>query len=284
MAAGVPSVVPTTPGLPEPPAQPEMPETRVMKKSAAVATAQPRRRRRVAKTNMANAASARSDCKRIRSGSKLRGSVSGATGPGGSMDFDGWVVVTVIPTVVGTSSEKELGDAEQVLAGMAPPQVTVTGPLNPPAGVRESWNVAGCPAATEAELELPGAGAMMMSVPLPDRVMDCGLAGPLSVMVMAPARALVAVGVKVMEIVHEELAGTPLVQVSVSAKSPLALMLVKVRVALPGLVRVTVCVALVEFSNWLPKGTALAERLTAGPEGVPVPLRTRDCGASPALS
>ncbi len=81
---------------------------------------------------------------------------------------------------------------------------------------------------------------MVTSVPSPDKVMACGLPGALSEMVIAPARAPVAVGVKVTDIVQEVLAGTPFAQVSVSAKSPLALMLVNVSAALPGLVTVTI--------------------------------------------
>jgi hypothetical protein len=55
-------------------------------------------------------------------------------------------------------------------------------------------------------------------------------------------------------------------------------------VALPVLVTVTGKELLVEPSNWLPKGKAVAERLIAGPLGVPVPERPMDCGESPALS
>ena len=73
-------------------------------------------------------------------------------------------------------------------------------------------------------------------------------------------------------------------QVSVSAKSPLALMLVNISVALPTLVTVTLCLLLVAPTNWFPKGKAVAERLMAGPNGVPVPVRLTDCGLSPALS
>jgi hypothetical protein len=136
-------------------------------------------------------------------------------------------------------SVSELGDDEQVLAGIALMQETVTGPLNPPEGESDSANVAVCPAETVAEVEPPGGTEMMMSVPSPDRVTACGLPGALSEIVIAPARAPVAVGVKVTEIVQEELAGTPLAQVSVSAKSPLALMPVKVSAALPVFVTVT---------------------------------------------
>ena len=161
----------------------------------------------------------------------------------------GCVVVTMVVTVTGASSTKELGDGVHMLAGIASAQETVTAPVKPPAGANESWNVAGCPAGTLAVVELPGAGVMVMSVPLPESVMDCGLAGPLSESVIAPARAPEAVGVKVTEIVQEELAGTPFAQLSVSAKSPLAVMLVNVRVELPALLTVTLWTELVEPSN-----------------------------------
>jgi hypothetical protein len=41
---------------------------------------------------------------------------------------------------------------------------------------------------------------------------------------------------------------------------------------------------LVAPTSWFPKGSAAAERLTAGPLGVPVPMRVMDCGLSPVLS
>ncbi len=69
--------------------------------------------------------------------------------------------------------------------------------------------------------------------------MNCGLSPALSMMVTLPALVPVAVGMKDTEIVQKVLAETPLAQVSFSAKSPLALMLVKVSVALPVLVRTT---------------------------------------------
>ena len=171
-----------------------------------------------------------------QSGAKLRGE---SRGTGRSVECEGAVVVTVVVTVTGASSVKEAGVDEQLPAGIALLQVTVTGPLNPREGASDSGKVAGCPAETVAEVEPPGGTEMVMSVPPPDRVTACGLPGALSEMVIAPARAPVAVGVKVTEIVQEELAGTPLAQVSVSAKSPLALMLVKVSAALPVLVTVT---------------------------------------------
>ena len=162
-------------------------------------------------------------------------------GTGRTAERDGAVVVTVVVTVIGAFSVNEPGDEAQVPAGIALLQETVTTPLNPPAGAIDSVNVADCPAAMVAEVEPPGGTEMMMSVPSPDSVTACGLPGALSVIVIAPARAPAAVGVKVTEIVQEVevLAETPLAQVSVSAKSPLALMLMMVSAALPGLVTVT---------------------------------------------
>jgi len=172
-----------------------------------------------------------------RSGAKLGGESGGIRR---TVACDGAVVVTVVVTVTGALSVKEAGEEVQVPAGMELLQVTVTGPLNPPDGANDNWKVAACPAETVAEVEPPGGTEMVMSVPSPDRVTACGLLGALSEIVMAPARAPVAVGVKVTEMVQDELAATPLAQVSVSAKSPLALMLVKVSVALPVLFTVTI--------------------------------------------
>ena len=171
-----------------------------------------------------------------RSGTKLRGESGGTRS---TVECDGAVVVTVVVTVTGASSVKEAGADEQVPAGMELLQVTVTGPLNPPEGANDNAKLADCPAETVAEVEPPGGTEMVMSVPSPDKVTACGLPGALSEIVMAPARAPVAVGVNVTVIMQEELAGTPLAQVSVSAKSPLALMLVKVSAALPVLLKVT---------------------------------------------
>ena len=61
----------------------------------------------------------------------------------------------------------------------------------------------------------------------------------MSVTVSEPVRGPMAVGVKVTMIVHVQLAGRLVPQVLVSEKSPLAVMLEIVRVAVPGLLRVT---------------------------------------------
>src|SRR5437016_2908473 len=80
-------------------------------------------------------------------------------------------------------------------------------------------------------------------VPLSDTV--CGLPVALSAIVTAPVRVPVAVGVNVTPMVQLAPAASDAPQVLVSAKSPLAAILVMLRAALPVLVRVTVCETLV---------------------------------------
>ena len=93
----------------------------------------------------------------------------------------------------------------------------------------------------------------------------------MSVTVMTPAREPVAVGVKVTLIVHVQLAGRLVPQVLVSEKSPLAVMLEIVRVAVPGLLRVTPCELLLVPSACPEKVNEVGARLAAG--AVPVPER-----------
>ena len=83
-------------------------------------------------------------------------------------------------------------------------------------------------------------------------------------MVTAPLRVPVAVGVKVTLMVQLAPAATVAPQVFVWVKSPLAAMLLMLSVALPGLVSVTLWAGLVLPTNWLPKPRLVAERLTAG--------------------
>src|SRR6266851_3920688 len=245
---GVPAVCPTTPGLLDPPAQPA---ANAARNKPAVTVIQARRRRRAARKNTIIAASSKRLCVIARSGAKLRGESHGI---GRAVERDGAVVVTVVVTVIGALSVNELGDDEQVPAGIALMHETVTGSLNPPAGERDSGNVADCPALTVAEVEPPGGTEIIMSVPWPDRVMACGLPGALSKIVIAPARAPVAEGVKVtlMMQVPPPAATVALfahVVPAAVAKSPLAAMLAIFNVALPVLVSVTFCTPLVELSS-----------------------------------
>ena len=71
------------------------------------------------------------------------------------------------------------------------------------------------------------------TTPIPVSKSRCGLPNASSVIVTAPVRVPVAVGVKVTLIVQDEPADTPPPQVLVCAKSPLATMLVIVKARLP---------------------------------------------------
>jgi hypothetical protein len=94
--------------------------------------------------------------------------------------------------------------------------------------------------------------------------------------------------VKVTLIVQLAAAATELPHVLVCAKSlallPVTAMLVRLKVALPLLLRVTVCAELVVSTGWLPKERLAAERLATGPLPVPVPERLTICGLPLALS
>lgn len=86
-------------------------------------------------------------------------------------------------------------------------------------------------------------------VPVPVRVTDCGLSGALSLTVTVPVLVPVAVGVNVTLIVQLPPANTELPQVVVSAKSPVAVILVMVKVSVPRFFSVTDCAALVVPSS-----------------------------------
>ena len=102
-------------------------------------------------------------------------------------------------------------------------------------------------------------------VPTPVRLMVCGLPPPLSVMVTLPERVPTTVGVKVTEIVHLAPARTVLPQVLVSLKSPLAAMLVMLRVVVPVLVSVTVWAALVVWRSCVANVRLVLDSCTFGP-------------------
>src|SRR5947199_376563 len=93
-------------------------------------------------------------------------------------------------------------------------------------------------------LVLAGAG-VGAAVAVPERVTVCGLPAALSVMVTAPVRAPVAVGVNVTVMAQFAPAASDAPQVVVRAKSPVAAMPVMLNAALPVFESVTVCAALV---------------------------------------
>src|SRR5712692_8903875 len=60
--------------------------------------------------------------------------------------------------------------------------------------------------------------------------------------------------------------------------------MVIVSAALPLLVNVTTLATLVVPTGWLPNSRLVLDRLRAGPEGVPVPIKLITCGLPPASS
>jgi hypothetical protein len=123
---------------------------------------------------------------------------------------------------------------EEIVRATLPLLVSVTG--CEALGVPTAWLLK-----VKLLAETPATGA----VPVPVRLTVCGLPLALSVIVRVPVRVPVAVGVKVTLIVQEPVAATPLAHVLVSEKSPLAATLAMVSVAVPVLLSVTGCGALV---------------------------------------
>ena len=93
-------------------------------------------------------------------------------------------------------------------------------------------------------------------VPVPERLMDCGLPEALSATMMDAVRLPLAVGVNVTVIAQLAPAATELGQLLVWAKSPAfdppMETLEIARAALPELLRVTSWAALVVPTDWLP--------------------------------
>src|SRR2546428_1840458 len=133
-----------------------------------------------------------------------------------------------------------------------------------------------------------GCGGSVTPVPVSDT--DCGLPAASSVMVTVAVRALAAVGVNVRLTRQLAPATTvaPFVQVvpAAMAKSPgfkpARTMLVMLRVAVPLLVRVTVCTGLVVLRRWSPKARLVGAMVTAG--AMPIPASDTDCGLPGASS
>src|SRR5258706_295368 len=119
-------------------------------------------------------------------------------------------------------------------------------------------------------------------MPVPVRFMVCGLSAALSVIVTAPLRVPVAVGVNLTLIWQLDPAASDDLHVVVREKAPLVAMLMIFSAAVPVLVRVTVCAALVVSTLWEANVKLVVERLTIGI--VPVPERVTVCGLLLALS
>src|SRR3989442_1299544 len=137
---------------------------------------------------------------------------------------------------------------------------------------------------------LVGAKVTAGTMPVPASDTDCGLLAASSVMVTVAVRALAAVGVNVR--LRRQLAPAttvaPFVQVvpAAMAKSPgfkpARAMLVMLRVAVPLLVRVTVCAGLVVLRRWSPKARLVGAKVTAG--AMPIPTSDTNCGLPGASS
>src|SRR5882762_441666 len=124
--------------------------------------------------------------------------------------------------------------------------------------------------------------------PVPLRLIVCGLAGALSVMLIEAVRLPAAPGVKVTLMVQLAPAATELPQLSVSAKSPVLVpvmaMLETFSAPAPLLVRVTVC-AVAATPTLVVLNVKLAGlKPTVGEGAEPVPLRLIVCGLAGALS
>src|SRR5580692_7096374 len=138
----------------------------------------------------------------------------------------------------------------------------------------EFVRVTGCdalatPTVWLAKVRVAGARAVLGPMPIPVKEMWCGDPAALSCSVTDPEREPEAVGVKVIEKLQLPAAGTLVPQVSVSAKSPLAVMEEIERAALPRLRSSTLC-------GWLAEPIARAEYVnetgvkpTAGADAAP---------------
>lgn len=129
---------------------------------------------------------------------------------------------------------------------------------------------------TLPKLKLAGSGPTTgdkAATPLPARAMACGLPVALLVMVIAPVLLATVAGVNVTLIVQLNPVPRLAPQLLFCANSPDAVILLKVSVALPELVSVTVFAALVTLIGWLPNARLVGVRLTCGvATAMPVPL------------
>jgi len=139
---------------------------------------------------------------------------------------------------------------------------------------------------TTPELVLAVQVRITSCVPAPDRLAVCGLPLALSAMLSEAASVPETEGVNHTAIVQLVPAASELPHVLVWAKSlalaPASARLVMLKAALPVLLRVTVCVALLTSTGWVPKARLVGERLTTA--AVPVPERLAVCGLPLALS
>jgi hypothetical protein len=115
--------------------------------------------------------------------------------------------------------------------------------------------------------------------PVPARLTLCGEPTASSVIESVPVRLPIAVGLKVTETVQLAFTASVAPQVVVRAKSLGVTAVVDMfSVAVPRLVTVTFCAAVVVPTFTLPNDKVAGESETAGELVAPVPLRATDCG------
>jgi hypothetical protein len=144
------------------------------------------------------------------------------------------------------------------------------------------WEALALPSACAAKLSAAGVAFRTLDPPVPVRDTVCGLPEALSVMVRAPVRVPLAVGVKVTLTVQLVLTARLAPQLLLCAKSPLAVMLVMLAAAVPVFDTVTGCDALLLPSTCAAKVSVLVDNVMTG--AVPVPVRETLCGLFEALS
>lgn len=191
-----------------------------------------------------------------------------------AVDF--WLALPLIVT--------EGGENAQVMLTGAPIQLRSTTPANPLCRVTVNVKVFDPMAGIDREM---GAAEMEKSAPVPSSDTDLGPLAALSTMDKVPVRLPAAVGLKVTWISQAVSAARlePHALVpEITAKSPLALMLVMSSVAAPVLVRVTDCPALVVVTTCGANDKLLLESFAAGVGASPVPFKATVCGLLLALS
>ena len=142
-----------------------------------------------------------------------------------------------------------------------------------------------CEAKVKVVVESVAAGAVTTGfAPVPLKATVCGEPPALSVIVSVPERAPAAVGVKVIEIVQLAPIARLLPQVLISEKSPETAIAPSVSAAVPELVRITVCTALVVPIVCDGKVRLVGESVAVGVAAKPVPLSVTVWGEPVALS
>ena len=134
------------------------------------------------------------------------------------------------------------------------------------------WGALAVPTFCPAKVKLEGVRLTAGRDPVPFRLADCGLPAALSVTFSAPVREPLVDGVKVTLTLQLAFTARDVGQLLVCPKSPVTLIPVMEREAVPQLLTVTVCGLLVVFTFCAPKAKLAGEKQTAGagwPRGEP---------------